>query len=81
MDESKIPIGSAVGVSMSDKYPKNFKIKKISIPLPAISSKASHKACITNTKRTTKNVANKGCRKLFKMYLSNIFNAINLAQR
>lgn len=81
IDDNKIPIGRAVGVKISAKYPKNLSIKKISIPLPAISSNANHKACITKTKRTTKNVAKKGSKKLFKIYLSNNFNSINLVQR
>ena len=43
------------------------------IPFPAMFSKACHKACITKTKSTIRNVATKGTKKLFKMYLSKIF--------
>lgn len=51
------------------------------MPLPAISSNANHKACITNTNNTTKKVANKGCKKLFKIYLSNILSTVILVQK
>ena len=81
MDDNKIPIGRAVGVSINARYARNFKIKNTSIPLPAISSKANQRACITKTKRTTKNVAKKGCKKLFKIYLSNIFKITSLVQK
>lgn len=47
------------------------------MPFPAKLSKASHTACITNTNNTTKKVAVRGIRKLFKMYLSSIFNTEN----
>lgn len=67
-------IGNAVGATIKVRYHKNLRIKKMSIPLPAISSNANQIACITKTKSTIKNVAINGCKKLFKRYLSNIFN-------
>jgi len=81
MEESKTAIGSAIGTTVRDKYPKNLRINHVSTPFPAISSNANHKACITNTKSTIKNVAKKGCIKLFKMYLSNIFTRSNSVQK
>ena len=45
----------------------------MSIPLPAIFSNCNHKVCITKTKRTTKNVAKKGIKKLLSIYLFKIF--------
>ena len=43
------------------------------IPLPAILSKVCQSNCITKTNKTIKNVARKGTKNVFKMYLSKIF--------
>lgn len=46
-------------------------------PFPAISSKANHRACMTNTKSTIKKVAKKGIKNDFNKYLSKIFMILN----
>lgn len=73
MEESNTPIGNACGATIRVVYHKNLKIIPMLIPLPAKSSKASHKACITNTNRMIKKVARNGIKKLFNIYLSSFF--------
>lgn len=78
IDESKTPIGKACGAAIKVEYHKNFKIMVILKPLPAKLSKANHNICITNTNNMIKNVAKKGTKKLFSMYLSKIFTDAKL---
>ena len=66
-------MGRACGVTMSVVYHKNFKTISTLIPLPARLSKTNHNACITSTNKMIKKVAKKGIKKLFNIYLSNVF--------
>lgn len=71
--EAAIDFARLAGLQPAGVYHKNFRINIILIPLPAILSNACHKACMTNTKSTIRNVAVNGTKNLFKMYLSKIF--------
>ena len=72
-EDNKIAMGKACGDTIKAVYHKNFKIYTMLIPLPAISSNDNHSACITNTNNMNRNVAKKGIKKDFNMYLSKVF--------
>ena len=73
IDDSKTAIGNAWGMMLRVVQYKNFRIKVMLIPLPAMLSNVCQSNCITKTNRTIKKVARKGTKNVFKMYLSKIF--------
>jgi hypothetical protein len=64
IEDNRTPTGRAVGVRVSAEKKRNFMIKKISIPFPAISSKDHQSVCMTKINKTTKKVAKNGSKKL-----------------